>query len=290
MKWLPYQRLPGKPAAPAAASSMASMLSKQMTEIRRMDQQHAAMRNEMQGNFLAPLSAPSAILDVGCGTARWVMEVAQQFPGAEVIGIDAIPPIPSVSFGRGIDHLPPNAKFLPNDILQRLPFADGAFDFVHMRFMYPFIPAQGWEALFLELARVTKRGGWIESVEPLPYAVQQKKGMTTIFMWFCEVLRRQDADPFAVLKITQMMKTLGLDPVTTRQIGQSEYHTQDAEEAALRRKNCLLFIDLARDAIVAAGVVSAAEFDQMAGEAKEDLQFNQHLHCYDTFVNFGQRR
>ncbi len=255
-----------------------------------MDQQHAQMQREMQGNFLAPVSAPVAILDVGCGTARWVMEVARQFPAATVTGVDSIVPIPSVSFGHDINQKPPNAEFLQGDILHRLPFHDSTFDLVHMRFLYPFIPAHHWEALFQELARVTRPGGWIESVEPRPYAIQQKKGLTTIFTWFCDMVRNQGADPFAVLKITQLMKNVGLDPVTSHQIGQSEYHTQDAEETALRRKNCLLFIDLARDPIVTASIVSAGEYDQMAAEAKADVPFNQHLHCYDTFVNVGRRQ
>ena len=61
-------------------------------EAQRLDFQHYMLRYTLKGNYAAPLKAPRDILDIGCGTGRWAMEMAQQFPGASVTGVDIAPP------------------------------------------------------------------------------------------------------------------------------------------------------------------------------------------------------
>ena len=41
--------------------------------------------------WLAPIENPSAVLDVGTGTGVWAMDCADEYPGAEVIGVDLSP-------------------------------------------------------------------------------------------------------------------------------------------------------------------------------------------------------
>jgi ubiquinone/menaquinone biosynthesis C-methylase UbiE len=290
LKWLPFQKLPfDQPSALAAPSSMAGLLAKGMPDIRRMVQQHTQMRQAMCGNFLAPLATPGTILDVGCNNGRWAMEMAVQFPSAQVIGIDPTLPSPFLNLGSGIEHKPSNVDFLQVNLGERLPFSDAMFDFVHMRFLYTSVPTRAWEPLMRELVRVTHPGGWVESVEPLPYAVAQKEGVSTILGWFCEWLRQQGADPLAALKITSLMKAVGLENINTCQIGQLTSDTQDAEETALRRDNGMLFIDLVRGPLVATGITASVEYERVATIARAELQGNQLPSCFNTYVNWGQR-
>ncbi|KAH7324204.1 S-adenosyl-L-methionine-dependent methyltransferase [Stachybotrys elegans] len=109
--------------------------------------------------YLAPLKKDiNSILDVGTGTGVWVMDIADEFPGAEVIGTDISPTQPS--------WVPPNAKFEIEDCTDRWTFAEDSFDYVHMRYLYGSI--SDWNALFREAFRACKPGGWVESFEASP--------------------------------------------------------------------------------------------------------------------------
>ncbi|RAQ97135.1 class I SAM-dependent methyltransferase [Thermogemmatispora tikiterensis] len=156
--------LPGEVALPRLQGSrrylqeQPYLLPKDLGEVNRLDFQHYILRAILRGNYLAPIKQPRRILDVGCGTGQWAFELAQQFPQAEVIGLDLEQVKPSVS-------PPPNYRFVQGDILQGLPFESNSFDFVHQRLLVGAIPLAAWPGVVQELARVTAPGGWAELLE-----------------------------------------------------------------------------------------------------------------------------
>ncbi|WP_376796303.1 class I SAM-dependent methyltransferase [Thermogemmatispora sp.] len=137
------------------------LLPKDLGEVNRLDFQHYVLRSVLKGNYLAPVRRPRRILDVGCGTGQWAIELAQQFPEAEVIGLD-------VEQVKTRSAPPPNFRFVQGDILEGLPFEEGYFDFVHQRLLFLAIPLPAWPGVVQDLARVTAPGGWIELVEGSP--------------------------------------------------------------------------------------------------------------------------
>src|SRR5262249_2787590 len=139
------------------------MLPADLEEINRLDFQHYLLRHAFQGNYAAPIRHPTSILDVGTGTGRWAWEMAAAFPQAHVIGLDINQPPSDAVPGREVN--PPNSAFRLANVLEGLPFPDGRFDFVHMRLMILALPADRWAFVVNELARVTRLGGWVESVE-----------------------------------------------------------------------------------------------------------------------------
>ncbi|WP_376794685.1 class I SAM-dependent methyltransferase [Thermogemmatispora sp.] len=154
-------------AEPAQPSSVAPrryldtqpyLLPKDLGEVNRLDFQHYVMRSALHGNYLAPIQQPRRILDVGCGTGQWACELAQQFPQAEVIGLDLEP-------AKAAASLPANYRFVQGDVLKGLPFENDTFDFVHQRLLVLAIPLAAWRGVAQELARVTAPGGWVELVE-----------------------------------------------------------------------------------------------------------------------------
>lgn len=58
-----------------------------------------------------------------------------------------------------------NISFSQGDILQRLPYDNAFFDFVHQREAGSFIPFDYWDTLLREFHRVLKAGGRIQLVE-----------------------------------------------------------------------------------------------------------------------------
>ncbi len=141
-------------------------LPKDLGETNRLNFQHFLLRQLNQGNFRAPLQAPLDILDVGCGSGRWVLEMAVQFPNSNVFGLDRVTPdVERLPLGDGVNQRPANATFVAGDILQGNNFPDASFDYVHMRLLYSAIPAVRWSFVINELVRMTRPGGWVELVE-----------------------------------------------------------------------------------------------------------------------------
>jgi SAM-dependent methyltransferase len=133
------------------------MLPRHDSEIDRLDVQHYALRGALDGNYLAPLGRPAAILDVGSGTGQWGYDLCAEFPEAAVVGLDLVP-------GKA-GARPANYRFVRANALQSLPFAGGSFDFVHQRLMVTALPLPMWPAEVADLLRVTRPGGWVELVE-----------------------------------------------------------------------------------------------------------------------------
>lgn len=98
------------------------------------------------GRLEAP---PRRALDLGTGTGKAALLVAERFPEAEVVGVDLSPGM--IAEARRI--LPPElaarVRFEVADAAE-LPFEGGAFDLVALFNMIPFFP---------ELARVSAPGG-----------------------------------------------------------------------------------------------------------------------------------
>ncbi len=133
-------------------------LPKDEKEVNRLDFQHYIYRNVLRGNFLVPLDNPASILDVAAGTGIWGKEIAQQFPLARVVGLD-------LENLKASGSVPANYEFVRGNLLERLPFRDDAFDFVHQRLVLASaVPFERWMDVFRELLRVTRPGGWLELV------------------------------------------------------------------------------------------------------------------------------
>ncbi|CAI2166318.1 17776_t:CDS:2 [Funneliformis geosporum] len=134
--------------------------------IDRIQLRHLMFRYVWQGNFSSPIEETlkngAKVLDVGCGSGSFVLDVASQFPNSKFYGIDMAQMFPTPDDPQ----IPPNAFFSQVDIVKGLPFDDNTFDFVHLRFLVQYLTEEQWsENVIKELLRVTKVGGWIEIME-----------------------------------------------------------------------------------------------------------------------------
>ncbi|EXA36829.1 hypothetical protein FOVG_12710 [Fusarium oxysporum f. sp. pisi HDV247] len=118
---------------------------------------HELFRVVLNGKlYEAPIGKnPQNVLDVGCGTGIWAIDMADLHPSAEVIGVDLSPIQPN--------FIPPNCRFEVDDINKEWTFAENKFDFIHIRYMTGTVP--DWTELLKKAQRHLKPGGWIEHVE-----------------------------------------------------------------------------------------------------------------------------
>jgi ubiquinone/menaquinone biosynthesis C-methylase UbiE len=178
-------------------------LPKDAQEVNRLDFQHYIYRHVLRGNFLVPLSQPSAILDVACGTGVWGKEMAQQFPNTRIVGFD-------LEDIKASGPLPHNYEFVRGNLLNGLPFADNSFDCVHQRLVLASaVPFSRWMDVFKELLRVVRPGGWLElpevgvEVNPLGPLTRQ------FFEWGIDASRPRGLYPREIPNIGNYLREAG---------------------------------------------------------------------------------
>ncbi|KAB8203582.1 AdoMetMTase [Aspergillus parasiticus SU-1] len=109
--------------------------------------------------YRAPIEqtqTPQRILDVGTGTGIWAIDIAEDFPGAEIVGTDLSPIQPNWA--------PPNCTFLVDDAESEWAFSPSeAFDYIHVRSLGGGI--SDWKQFLNQAYNHVKPGGWVEIQE-----------------------------------------------------------------------------------------------------------------------------
>ncbi|KAG8914448.1 hypothetical protein FRC01_004074, partial [Tulasnella sp. 417] len=127
----------------------------------RLDRQHLLHLLYLDGLYplkelvehnLRPKDPPPGILDVGTGSGRWALDMARQFPHAEVVGLDLVPPVLVTA-----DEIPANCRFEVDDANLSLDHFENCFDLVHVRSSDTGLgDLKGW---FYEIAKTLRPGG-----------------------------------------------------------------------------------------------------------------------------------
>ncbi|CAG8498255.1 7677_t:CDS:2 [Dentiscutata heterogama] len=135
-----------------------------ISEEKRLQSLHDYMSNLWQSKFFSPMqqklvSGAVKVLDVGCGTGAWIIDMANKYPHTKFIGLDVSP-----TFSNS--PLPYNVEFVQADLLKGLPFDDNTFDFVYMSNLVRYLSTKQWEDIVIkELVRVSKPYAFIEVME-----------------------------------------------------------------------------------------------------------------------------
>ncbi|KAE8153371.1 S-adenosyl-L-methionine-dependent methyltransferase [Aspergillus avenaceus] len=125
-------------------------------EQERLDILHHVFRLILDGGLCQTvLEDPQKVLDVGTGTGIWAIEVADDHPSAEVIGVDLSPIQPG--------WVLPNVHFVIDDVSEEWAFPHDSFDFIHVRCLAGTLA--DWPYFLKQCFRHLKPGGKIESSE-----------------------------------------------------------------------------------------------------------------------------
>ncbi|OTA95201.1 hypothetical protein M434DRAFT_394094 [Hypoxylon sp. CO27-5] len=122
-------------------------------EQEREDMQHAMVVLLCNGKLhFAPLENPQSVLDIGTGTGIWAIDMGDEYPAAEILGIDLSPIQPL--------WVPRNVQFLVDNIEEEWVQPPNSLDYIHSRQMAPTI--RDWPAIIAEAYKALKPGGWLE--------------------------------------------------------------------------------------------------------------------------------
>jgi ubiquinone/menaquinone biosynthesis C-methylase UbiE len=135
---------------------------------RLIDQDH--LMNQTMGDLFPRDIDPSelhSVLDVACGPASWILQVAFKYPYLSAVGFDISQQM--INYGRAFATVRKldNVELRVMDALRPWDFEDATFDFVNARLLEWFLKEHHWLPLLQEMLRVTTPGGTIRSTEIL---------------------------------------------------------------------------------------------------------------------------
>ncbi|KIM49057.1 hypothetical protein M413DRAFT_406168 [Hebeloma cylindrosporum] len=190
-------------------------------EVQRSNIHHRLVQFVFAGrNYVGPVKEvlqfgqQRRVLDLGTGCGSWAIDIADEFPRAEVIAVDLAPIQPR--------FVPPNCTFELCDLDQwNIPYPDSHFDFIHARSLH--IGIHDYPRFLLEIARLLRPGGLVLLVEPTlnpcpPPALQPTMpGWTALWDTYRACLRRQLIDVTVPERLPDLlMATAAFENITVR--------------------------------------------------------------------------
>jgi trans-aconitate 2-methyltransferase len=103
------------------------------------------------------LQGTERVMDAGCGTGRVTEQLAERLPDGHVIALDGSPAMVEAARGR-LARFGDRIDYVVADLGQPLPI-DGSVDAVLSTATFHWVPDH--DALFRNLAAVTRPGGWL---------------------------------------------------------------------------------------------------------------------------------
>ncbi|KAK4465270.1 S-adenosyl-L-methionine-dependent methyltransferase [Cladorrhinum samala] len=184
-------------------------------EVERLVYQHQVFNMMFENRLIfPPIQRPRRILECGSGSGAWAIEVAEEYPECEVIGIDINPyPVP--------EDIPPNLDFQVDDLNSPSTFPSNYFDLVNSRMMAAGIHGNRWSNYMSDILRVLRPGGWCQMVE-IYFNAQSDNGTLTenhaLQMWSQNYMQSLQPykDPRAPLRLQSLMTQAGFVEVESR--------------------------------------------------------------------------
>lgn len=133
-------------------------------------QDEERLMTAVMGGVLPEQSDPESfesILDVGCGTGQWLIELAKTYPTAiHLIGVDINTKIIAYAQAQAVtQQVADRVQFRVMDALGFLDFPADSFDLVNQRLGGSFLRTWEWSRLLHEFRRIARSGGVIRLVE-----------------------------------------------------------------------------------------------------------------------------
>ncbi|KAF8625789.1 hypothetical protein AX15_005177 [Amanita polypyramis BW_CC] len=225
--------------------------------------------------------------------------MADEFPSAEVIGIDLAPIQPR--------SVPPNCRFELCDLdRSSIPYPNEYFDMVHARSMHTGI--RNYFRLLREIVRVLRPGGLVLLIEPNLAPIIAADGQTaavvrgetdpngwcTLWKLYRECLRRQGVDVTVPQRLSELLSaTQAFENIVTHEghvpVG---FWPQDEHQLTVGQLQWLdydLFISALRPFFLSTGIPES-NVDLILKEAYQDLYYPSISYSTLIHVVYGIKR
>lgn len=128
------------------------------------------MMNTGMGGVLPEQPDPirfQSVLDIGCATGGWLLEVARNHPQIpRLVGVDINERLIKHARARAqAEGLNERVQFHQMDVLRPLDFPDASFDLINQRLADSYLRTWDWRELLTEYSRLTRSGGVIRITE-----------------------------------------------------------------------------------------------------------------------------
>lgn len=256
--------------------------------VMRADFTHVMLRAALGANYFAPIATPSFILDAGCGSGRWVRDMAAEFPIARVVGVDLVTPTQSNPASSGVFSTTDQHRsyaFVQHNIMEPLPFAPASFDLTHMRQMTRDLPVAAWPRVVGEMARVTAVGGWVELVEG---ALARNGGpaLETIQHWALQAWRQHGLDPRVSSQLPDLLHRLSLTDIRTHTV-ELPIGPHGGRFGELMGADLLARVEGMRGQIIAARATTPEAFTQAQNALRHEMELGTIVQPF--YVVYGRR-
>jgi SAM-dependent methyltransferase len=216
------------------------------------------------------------VIDLGCGPRGVLDMLAERVsPAGRVVGLDADPAIAAMAAEFSARQGLTGVEVMTGDArCTGLP--SGTFDLVHAGSLLDNLPDP--EAVAAEMARLTRHGGWVTSLEPdVEYArcYPPHPAFDRLCEIFTAAFRRNGADPWIGRRVTELFRGAGLTDVG------AEARVQMYPAGHSRRTMRLDLARSIRSHVLEMNLASPAEFDELDAAARA------HLEDPDTVVISG---
>ena len=247
-------------------------------EMARLMVQDRLLTKAIGGLFAEQVELPQIhrLIDIACGPGGWLLDVAQQHPSIQGIGIDIsqlmIEYATSLAQARKLQNL----QFRVMDATQPLGFAEQSFDLVNGRILTGFLSTSGWSTFLQECWRITRIGGMIRLTEP-EYGFTNSGALDKLTGLTAQALRLSghSFSPHGrTFGATPMLRFLiqhaGYDEIQQRAYvidysAGTELHQSNVQ-------NLLVVYQLLQPFLVQMQVASLAEVQELYQQMEEDLQ------------------
>src|SRR5579884_1306209 len=264
-------------ANPPEGQSSYFIDAENVAEMARLIEQDRVITKGTGGLFAAipDLTRISRVLDLGCGPGGWALEVASAHPEMRVEGIDNSQIIVQYANSQASKRRLDNVHFQLDDITQPLNYPDNTFDLINGR-MIGFLPTTAWQQLMRECLRITRPGGLIRLTEFESPGTSTSAALEHIIEIFGRALAAagQNAAPRG--------HRIGITPVLRRYLKEAGAinlkqtahvidYSADMEEHEAFQKDWQTAFKLLEPFLLATGVTTAAEFDQLYNQMLTEM-------------------